>query len=200
MGHRIEWGENHQEEANRKGEKNMKTKFIYPAAMAMFLFMSLVFSLSPTAAGEGPAITESFAAKEIIPGDTWKIYINASDPDAKMKYVFASVQQAGGMAYPLSITRIREKDQERMSGFVYVNTVSAGRGMDYATLSLTLQVRDEKGRFSEPREFPLTFKPRIEPENPPAGIFAEKDLGPIMIRLRPVADDGGGGGASGFGF
>lgn len=180
------------------GGKKMKTKFKNPVVIAMFVVLSLSFSLSTATAGEGPTITKFFAAKEIIPGDTWRIYINASDADANMKYVFASVQQAGGMAYPLSITRIKEKDQSEISGFVYVNTLSAGRGLDYATLSLTLQIRDEKGRFSAPVEFPLTFKPRIEPENPPAGVFAEKDLGPIMIRLRPVTDDGGGG--SGFGF
>ncbi len=175
----------------------MKTRPKDSIKIAVFILLSLGFIVSTAIAGEGPVITKSFAAKELIPGDTWKIYINASDPDAKMKYVFVSVQQAGGMSYPLSITRIREKDQSGISGFVYINTLSSGRGMDYATLSLTLQVRDEKGRFSEPLEFPLTFKPRIESESPPAGVFAEKDLGPIMIRLRPVTDDGGG---SGFGF
>jgi hypothetical protein len=178
----------------------MKARLMNSIAMAIFILLALDFSLGPAAAGEGPVVTTSFAAKEVIPGDTWKIYINASDPDAKMKYVFASVQQAGGMSYPLSITRIREKDQNGISGFVYINTLSAGRGMDYVTLSLTLQIRDEKGRFSEPSEFPLTFKPRIEPENPPVGVFAEKDLGPIMIQLRPVTNDGGAGGGSGFGF
>ena len=145
---------------------------------------------------EGPVITKSFAATVIEPGVTWKIYINASDPDARMKYIFATVEQAGGMAYPLSITRIKTENQNEISGFAYLNTQTMSRPMDFVTLKLIINIRDEKGRFSESAVFPLTFKSLSQPENPPAGAFKETDLGPIMIRLRPVADDG----RSSFGF
>jgi len=142
-------------------------------------------------AAEGPVITNSYATPELVPGDTWKIYLKASCPDANMKYFFATVEQAGGMAYPVSITRIKEGDQKELSGFLYLYTQSAGSSMDFVTLKLVVQIRDNKGRVSGPAVFPLTFKPRTSLGTPPAGIFLEKELGPIMIRLRPVGDDGG---------
>jgi hypothetical protein len=153
-----------------------------------FLALSL-FPGEARAAGE-PEITNSFAAKELVPGDTWKIYIKAFSPDARMQYFFATVDQAGGMAYPVSMTRIKEEDQKQVSGFLFLYTQSAGSGMDFVILKLTVQIKDDKGRFSEPAIFPLALKPRAAAEAPPPGIFREKDLGPIMIRLRPVADDG----------
>jgi hypothetical protein len=141
-------------------------------------------------AGEGPVISRSFAAAELMPGDTWKIYIRASSPDARMKYMFATVEQAGGMGYPVSITRIKDEDQKDLSGFFYLYTQSAGSSMEFVTLRLEVQIRDDRGRLSEPAVFPLTFKSRASLESPPAGWFREKELGPIMIRLRPVGDDG----------
>jgi len=141
-------------------------------------------------ASEGPVISNSFAVKELVPGYSWEIYIKAKSPEAKMKYIYAYLEQAGGMAYPISLTRIREENQGEISGYVFLSTISAGTPMDYVNVRLTIHIRDEKGRFSEPVVFPLTFNARAAAQEPPAGIFLEKDLGPVMIRLRPVNDDG----------
>jgi hypothetical protein len=141
-------------------------------------------------ASEGPVISNSFAVKELVPGDTWKIYIKAKSPEAKMKYIYAYVEQAGGMGYPISLTRIREENQGEISGYVFLSTISAGQPMDYVNIRITIHIRDDKGRFSEPVVFPLTFNARAAAQEAPAGIFLEKDLGPVMIRLRPVNDDG----------
>jgi len=156
-----------------------------------FLFVFCIFhsSLSEAEAAEGPVISKFFATSELVPGDTWKIYLNASSSDANMKYLYATVEQAGGMAYPVSITRIKGEDQKDLSGFLYLYTQSAS-SMEFVTLKLVVQIRDDKGRVSEPAVFPLTFKSRASVEAPPAGSFREKDLGPVMIRLRPVGDDG----------
>ncbi len=157
----------------------------------LFIFCAIHPFLSGAEAAEGPVISKSFATPELVPGDTWKIYINASSPDAQMKYLYATVEQAGGMAYPVSITRIKGEDQKDLSGFLYLYTQSAGSSMEFVTLKLVVQIRDDKGRVSEPAVFPLTFKSRASVEAPPAGSFREKELGPVMIRLRPVGDDGG---------
>jgi hypothetical protein len=67
-----------------------------------------------------------------------------------------------------------------------------GSSSDFVPLKLVVQIQDNRGRFSEPVVFPVDFKPRVSHENPPAGMFVEKELGPIMIQLRPITDGGGG--------
>jgi len=34
-----------------------------------------------------PIISHSFAAQSLRLGDTWKVYLNAADPDGDMKYI-----------------------------------------------------------------------------------------------------------------
>ncbi len=168
----------------------MSRRYIGVMAIIFLALGGMALTVKDSWAEGGPRITNSFAAKEVVPGDTWKVYINAADPDANMKYVFAVVDQAGGNGYPLSITRIRLGDQKELSGYLYLNTMTRYSAMDYATLKLTLQIRDDKGRFSEPVVFPLTLLARSSQEYPPSGVFQDKALGPITIELKPVTNDG----------
>jgi len=138
-----------------------------------------------------PVILQSFAPKEITPGDVWKVYLKASDPDGKMKYIFATVSQPGVGSYPVSITRIKDENQKELSGYIYLNTAPARSARFFnLTLILTVNIKDEKGQFSRPAVFPLSFMAKPSPEAPPEGVFNEQDLGPIMVTLRTV---GGGG-------
>ncbi len=141
-------------------------------------------------AAEEPVISQSFAVQELVSGETWKIYLKASSPTADMKYIYAIVEQKGGTHYPLSLTRIRGENKREISGYVYLNTFNDEGGRNLYTLNLTLQIRDEKGRFSNPVTFPLSFKWQAEKKEPPAGVFEEKELGPIMIRLTQRFDSG----------
>ena len=166
-------------------------KKLWVVWVALFLGPWAVLGLSSSAhASIVPAISKSFASKEIKPGDTWRIYINASDPSGKMKYIYAEIEQPGGLAYPLSRTRIEPENRKELSGFIYLNTLTADRPMDFVTLKLVVHLGDGAGNFSEPAIFPLEFTPRAVQSPPPEGVFKENDLGPIMIRLRPVGDDG----------
>lgn len=168
----------------------MNRKYIAVLAFIFFALSGMAWTVKDSWADGGPRIANFFAAKEMVPGDTWKVFIKASDPDANMKYVYAVIDQAGGNGYPLSITRIKPENQKEISGYLYLNTIMSIQGMDYATLKLTLQIRDDKGRFSEPVVLPLTLLARASEENPPNGVFQDKDLGPIMIQLKPVSNDG----------
>jgi hypothetical protein len=138
-------------------------------------------------------IIQSFASKEIKPGDTWKIYIHASDPAGTMKYIYAEIEQPGGLAYPISMTRIRPENRKEFSGYLYLNTTTDGRPMDFVTLKLVIHLGDGKGNFSKPAIFPLEFSPRAVQSSAPAGVFKENNLGPVMIQLRPTANDGNSG-------
>jgi hypothetical protein len=109
-----------------------------------------------------------------------------------MKAIYVVVEQAGGGVYPVSITRIKGGQEKDLSGYLYFSTITTvGSSSDFVTLKLTIQIQDSTGRFSEPVVLPVEFKPRVSPDSPPAGMFAEKELGPIMIRLRPILDGGG---------
>jgi hypothetical protein len=136
-----------------------------------------------------PVVVQSFASKELRAGNVWKIYLKASDPDGKMKYIFATITQPGVGVYPVSITRIRSENQKEFSGYIYLNTAPA-LPTDFFNLTLTLAVniQGSGGVFSQPVFFPLSFSPRSAQEAPPDGVFKEQNLGPIMINLRTVAE------------
>jgi hypothetical protein len=135
-----------------------------------------------------PVITQSFAAPQISPGSSWKVYLQASDADGDMKAFFCTIHQPGMGTYPVSITRIKEGNQKELSGYLFLN-VSPFRNLDFVNLLLTVQIQDRAGQFSKPVEFPLSINSRYVQESPPEGVFQENNLGPIMIQLRTVGDD-----------
>ena len=129
-------------------------------------------------------VTQFFAAQEICPGETWKIYLRASDPEGEMKAIYATVDQPGRgpeAAGPIPLP----KDQRReLSGFLYLNT-SGIQGLAFLNLTLTVQIQDRTGNYSHPISFPLALNPRAVQESPPIGAFEERELGPIMVSLDP---------------
>jgi len=135
-----------------------------------------------------PVIQKSFASREIQPDGNWKVYISAADPDGQMKYIFASIEQPGVENYPVSIIRVRKEDRKQLSGYIYLNTVGVGNSMNAKQITLSVQIQDKSGQFSTPVVFPLSFDYRYSQAQPPEGTFQEKDLGPIMIRLKPTPD------------
>lgn len=147
--------------------------------------------------GKGtPVITQSFACKELRAGDTWKVYLKVSEPDGLMRYIVSTLYQPGWGDYPISRTRIRKEDSKELDGYIYLNTlVPGGYGfLNFYTFTLTVQIQDRAGHFGRPVEFSLYFDPRVTwQDNPPAGVFKEQDLGPILVNLHPF-DTGNGGG------
>ena len=137
-----------------------------------------------------PVISSHFASSDLRPGDTWKIYLKASDSDGDMRYIVATVKQAGVGVYPVSLTRIREENRKELSGYVYLNTMggSSYSSLTFFGLTLTLWVQDRAGNFSDPVEVPLTFGSRMEAQAaPPTGAYQDQDLGPVMIFLRSMS-------------
>jgi len=129
-----------------------------------------------------PVITDSFAATEIRPGDTWKVYIQAADPEGNMKTILCTISQAGRGSYPLSTIRVPEGQGGELSGFIYLNT-GAGQAPFFIPLTLRVEVQDRAGNLSRPVSFFLSFNPRAEQEIPPPGVFQDQELGPILVSL-----------------
>lgn len=135
-----------------------------------------------------PVITQSFASPQLRPGDTWKVYLKASDPDGDMKNLYATIFQHGMGPYPLSITKIKEGNGKDLSGFFYLNTGNEP-AMHFVSLILTVHIQDKAGHISKPAVFPLVFYAGSVQQTPPSGIFQEKDLGPIMVTIRASHSD-----------
>jgi hypothetical protein len=176
----------------------MSKKIMLSAFMILFLWYG--YHAVADAQGNGgatPVITQAFASKEIRPGETWKIYLNASDPSGQMKNIFAVVYQPGVGQYPASVIRVKEQNQKELSGYIYLWTSTPWYPMDYVNIGLTVQIQDKSGNFSQPAFFPLSLTSRGPQEVPPQGVFKEEELGPVMVRLKTI--DGGGSGSEGGG-
>ena len=136
-----------------------------------------------------PVIGQSFAPDRLKAGDLWKIYLKASDPDGDMEAILAAVEQPGIGAYPVSIIKIKGEKGKELSGYVYLNT-RGQRGDDFLVnqkLTVSIQIRDTAGHASQPIVHSVLLLARQSEESPPAGVFAEGALGPIMVVLRPVS-------------
>jgi hypothetical protein len=144
---------------------------------------------------EASVITEAYASKQMNAGDTWKVYLKASDPDGDMQSIVATVDLVGSGTHPVSYTRIKDGNRKELSGFVSLNTwnPSGEAWLNNLTLTLTVQIKDRAGHLSKAVTFPLQFNSRFVQEPPPSGVFAEQHLGPIMITLRSFNDDQGSG-------
>ena len=169
---------------------------------AVFIFLSMATgcaTLSGSEVGEKatPLITQSFASKEARSGDTWKVYLKASDPNGEMKNIYAVVDQPGVGQYPLSILRVKPENQKELSGYIYLSTATPVAPLYFINLMLTIHVQDRSGNFSQPAVFPLSINRNSVQEAPPQGVFKEEALGPVMVTLKTI--DGGGGGDGAFG-
>ena len=132
-----------------------------------------------------PVIVQSFAPKELTPGDVWKVYLKASDPEGKMRYIFATISQPGVGIYPVSITWIKSENRRELSGYIYLNTAPIMPTSFFnLTLTLAVNIQGKGGVFSQPVVFPLAFSSQSVRETPPDGAFREQNLGSIMITLQ----------------
>jgi hypothetical protein len=182
-----------------KGERKMNKKIL----TGMLVFLNIAFGYVLVAGASAaekatPVINHSFASKEVRPGDLWKIYLKVSDPNGEMKNIYAMVTEPGIGQYPLSIIRVKNGERKELSGYIYLNTFSPNFPLDYVTLTLTVQVQDRSGTFSEPAIFQLAMDSRYSQEAPPQGVFKEEALGPIMIQLRTPGGDDGRSGSGNF--
>jgi hypothetical protein len=141
---------------------------------------------------EAPVVSETFASKQMRPGDTWKIYLKASDPGGDMHRITAVVNQPGFGPYPISLTKIQEGNSKELSGYIYLNTSGpyGTEWQNFLSLSVTVQIQDRAGHYSDPVSFPLGLQSRHTQEPPPSGKFKEQDLGPIMVVLQDPATGG----------
>jgi hypothetical protein len=128
-----------------------------------------------------PAITDAFASKELPPGETWEVFLQAQDPDGDMNRIVCTLEQPGGSP-AVSFIRITEDHRRSLSGYIFLNT-EISSGLPFANCRLTIQIQDKKGNLSNSVSFPLSLNPRAVRQSPPPGVFRNESLGPMQVRF-----------------
>ncbi len=152
----------------------------------VFLCLAIGCASMPGSKVDGkatPIITQSFASKEIRPGDTWKVYLKVSDPNGEMKKIFAMIDQPGVVPYPVSIIPVKKENRKELSGYIYLSTANPVFPMNGVNLTLAVQVQDGSSNFSQPVVFPLSINTTSSQEAPSQGGFKEEELGPVNVIL-----------------
>ncbi len=144
---------------------------------------------APLAPPSLPVITQFFASPKLRPGQTWRVYLIASDRDGEMQNIVCTIDQPGVGTYPVSIIRIDFDKRKELNGYIYLATSTFER-LHNVSLTLTVQIQDMAGRYSKPVEFPLSLNDLYQQEPPPPGTFQENDLGPIMIVVHGLRGEG----------
>jgi len=83
-------------------------------------------------------------------GKNWEIFVEGSDLDGDMDYIWAEVSQLGGHMWDQHLIRLKGVDRERFKGVIIVPTPSFQSRKIYETLRVTLRVRDRAGHYSNP--------------------------------------------------
>ena len=141
---------------------------------------------------EPPIILDSYAAESVRPGATWRVYLEAQDPDGDIHSIITQLVQPGIGYYPPDFTYIKEADREGFAGYLILRTPN-----DYWLLQeyveATLTIQDCEGNKSEPVNFTLRFdnKSGFGPQEVPEKwkMAANRKLGTIMVEIRSILQD-----------
>lgn len=140
-----------------------------------------------------PKIEETFAARWVTPGETWKIYINASDPDGDLKYFQVSMWVPGGIMTPVRLDL--EPDQYKsISGYLTLHTGDFPLSIlrfENSELTLYVALEDRAGHVSEQAIFPVSLVLGSKQEQPLAGKFKEEFLGNVPVQFMMISPTGG---------
>ncbi len=166
----------------------MNRKYIAVMAIIFLALAGLAWAVRDSSAAGGPQITNAFASPHLRPGETWKVYLQASDPNGEMKNIVCTIDQPGVGEYPVSITRVGLGNEKELNGEIYLPT-STFDHLDWVTLTLTVQIQDKAGQYSKPMQFHLALNDRYSQESPPPGVFKDDDLGPILIHVHGLRNE-----------
>jgi len=137
--------------------------------------------------GSAPVITHWFASKELSRGDTWKIYLEANDPDGDMRQFVCVFDQVGYGSYSAEYVVIKKRHREKLRGYLnFFSSAGAGLRMpEWTQLRLTVYIRDKGRNTSNKVLFPLvlTVGAKQIPPPPPFDHGALDKLGTIMVEL-----------------
>ncbi len=132
-------------------------------------------------------ITRSYAPDKGAYGQTWKIYIEAEDPDGDMFKITSELQQEG-VRYRDSVDSIfvKKRDQKYLKGFLALDTYFLREpGLSVSPrLVLRVSITDKAGNESKTAVFHHEYAGMTSESASPPAPFDQGDipkLGNIMI-------------------
>lgn len=155
-----------------------------PLVMA---FCTTLAERGPQPGGNPPIITASSASKEVSHGDTWKIYLEANDPDGdmwKFTYTLNDMGVKGG--HRVNYVGIREGNRARLLGYLSVSFSAPNNALaEWASGTLTLRIRDRSGNRSDKVAFPVALTRGVKQAapSPPFDMGELRELGKIWVQL-----------------
>jgi hypothetical protein len=117
------------------------------------------------------------------PGDTWKIYLKAEDPDGDMRTIKYSIR---GSRHGFRSYVIKKRNRAGLLGYLdgfFSSPVTAVA--EWTELTLTLYIRDKRGNTSDKVVFPLALTRGVKhgPPPPPFDRGGLKGLGVFWVKL-----------------
>jgi hypothetical protein len=136
--------------------------------------------------GQSPVLIDYYAAAVIRPGSTWKIYLEAKDPDGDMGYIATMLFQRGFGYYATDYTRLTGKERKEFAGYVALRTPPEA-GLVQEKFTMEVLVRDRQRNTSEIIKLPLTFG-QVEGQKIPDKwqAAAQNRLGVVVTEVRSL--------------
>jgi hypothetical protein len=134
-----------------------------------------------------PAWKASYAAREISPGDTWFIYLKASDLDGDMEFVNVWPMYPGRSTTPARL-KVERDQAQHLSGYLTLNSMELGNldQLFHGWIRLRVTLEDRAGHQSDASEFRLDFVNGAKAAGPSPGVFEDMFLGNIPPVLNPM--------------
>ena len=163
--------------------KRIMTAFALTVMLLACATPSQRSSKSPEELGKPPKILGHYASEKVAPGQSWKVHLRAQDEDGDMDHIVAMLYTPGSGFSQTSKTQLKEQDQARFAGYLYLNTpANINRFGAYPRMTLTIYLRDEQGNRSDKVELPLSFDNSAKQEVPAEWRDAAGNrLGALMI-------------------
>jgi hypothetical protein len=149
-------------------------RILFMGGLLTALFSACVGAgrVASTSGTQPPAITRSYAADKGGYGQTWKIYIEAEDPDGDMFKIASELQQEG-VRYQKSVDTIfvKKRDQKSLKGYLALDTFFLREpGLSVSSrLALRVSITDKAGNESKTAVFHFEYTGKTsEPTSLPA--------------------------------
>ena len=106
-----------------------------------------------------PLITHAFATDTAHYGTTWKIYLEAEDPDGDMLRIASVVDQVGYGRYPAQWVYLKPQYGKYLKGYLQgnFNSKTSVPLNDWTQITLKISIFDRVGNESNEVVFRLTF-------------------------------------------
>jgi hypothetical protein len=179
---------------NQRGEETMVQKNVLVILLLFLVAGCTACKGVKTGQGgdEPPRILASYAAESVRPGATWRVFLEAKDPDGDMHAIVTQLVQPGVGSYPTDFTYIKEADRESFAGYLILPTPPDSYLLQ-DSIEATLTVQDCEGNKSKPVTLTLKFNYKTDfgPQKVPEKwrTAADHKLGTIMVQIRSTERD-----------